>query len=284
MLNASYSRNNERRTDIASRSYWESINAQRADAHTRQSTGKFRTWLTKPSAREIFYRISDRFFEPDKTKTVLEVGCAPGERLLDFARRYQYVPFGVEYTRVGVEVVRGKFKRDGIAENNCIFSDVFDPAFQQAYKDAFDRVISFGVVEHFSNVDEAIAAHLNVLKPQGKLLIMIPRLRGVYYPLVKSLAPDLIAKHNLTIMQKNTFCRLFQKHNVAQEYCGYYGVLNMGILQGRGPARMMIVKGLQLAQALTNPLWRRCHVFENSLTSPYLLFIGIKGAAAKVEE
>jgi len=245
--------------------------------HGKKSSQEgFRAWLGNPPARKILHQIVKKYFVSDGTKKVIEIGCAPGERIIDFASKYRYIPYGVEYTEVGVISTRAKFKACGIPEDHCIYSDVFNPSFQSRYKNTFDAVISFGVIEHFTNANEIINAHLNILKPGGTLLVMIPRLQGIYYPLTKSLSPDLLPKHNLNIMQFDSFRCLFSNSIVEPLFCGPYGVLNFGMLQGTGKVQNLIVRFLQLAQVLFNPILRHCHFFENSFTSPYLLFIGTK--------
>jgi len=261
--------------DIAKQSHWETINAKRSFSRKTPPQG-IKAWFEKPPSRKIFYDIAERFFNSKKNETVIEIGCAPGDRLLEFAVRYNLVPFGVEYTQTGITTARSKFKIQGFSEDNCIFSDVFDVNFQNKYKGYFDNVISFGVIEHFTNVDDAIKAHLNILKQGGTILIMIPRLQGIYYPLTKIFSPGLLPKHNLKIMNLDRFMSLFDKNIFSPQFCGYYGVLNFGMLQGHGFVQNLFVRFLQMAQTLFNPILRNCHPFENSLTSPYLLFIGKK--------
>lgn len=255
--------------------HWEMINTARYhDPHGNRSG--LRAWFSRPPMREIFYRICDRYFSVAREKKVIEVGCAPGRRLLEFARRYGYEPYGVEYTQAGVDAVRTLFVKNGIPEKNCIASDFFDAGFQNANRNTYDAVISFGFIEHFSDTTEVINAHINLLKPGGMLVIMIPRLRGIYLPLVRWLAPDLIPKHNLTIMERGRFRTLFPREKVRPLFADYYGVMNLSILQGRGTLRMYAVRVLQIFQALLNPILRHGHRFENRFTSPYLLFIGRK--------
>jgi 2-polyprenyl-3-methyl-5-hydroxy-6-metoxy-1,4-benzoquinol methylase len=260
---------------ITERNHWENVNSQRKDEKQRALTG-LRAWFALPPARTLFYQICDRFFKPDQKKTVFEVGCAPGKRLLEFSTRYKYIPYGVEYTEAGVEAVRTEFKSKGIPENHCIFSDVFEPSFQKDHREKFDAVISYGFIEHFTNVEEVIDTHINLLKPGGLLLIMIPNLRGIYYPLLKCLNPDLISKHNLNIMRMKTFRGLFSSQKLAPLFYGFYGVLNMGVLYGKKRWQIAIVRSLQFLFAFLNPLLRYAHAFENRWTSPYLMFIGGK--------
>ena len=45
---------------------------------------------------------------------VLEVGSAPGHNLVDFHRRFGYVPYGIEYTDTGVELKSPPFPQRGL--------------------------------------------------------------------------------------------------------------------------------------------------------------------------
>ena len=191
--------------NIASSSHWESINTERK--FEKGPSRGLKAWWSMPASRDIFYRIADRFLTIDPTKRVLEVGCAPARRLIEFSSRYRYIPYGVEYTKAGVEATRLQFKRHSVPLKNCFFSDVFAPKFQQGQKNQFDVVVSYGFIEHFTDVKKVIDAHLNLLKPSGHLVIMIPNLNGIYTPLLRWLAPDLLAIHNLTIMTAASFRR-----------------------------------------------------------------------------
>ncbi len=46
--------------------------------------------------------------------------------------------------------------------------------FQLDIKDRFDIVCSFGLIEHFSDKKEVINCHIKFMKPDGKLLIIVP--------------------------------------------------------------------------------------------------------------
>lgn len=252
--------------------YWETVNAERRIS-SRLEKGFFRSPVPA-----IFTAITNTFFVFDTTKKVCEIGCAPGHKLVDFARRYGYQPYGVEYTAVGVQTARETFIKHHFPTENIFFNDFFDAHFQHTHHNEFDVVMSFGFIEHFNDPRPVIKAHLTLLKPGGLLLIMIPNLKGIYYPLLRLLAPDRLAIHNLAIMNKNIFIKLFHGLDAQELFCDYYGLLNFGLLQARGSWRQALLKMLWRIQLLCNPFlsFVRHPRLENAITSPYVLYIGRK--------
>lgn len=252
--------------------YWETVNA-RPRKPSRFEKGLFRSPISA-----IFTAITNTFFVFDTTKKVCEIGCAPGHKLVHFAERYGYQPYGVEYTVSGVTAAREAFSRAGYSPETLFYADVFSDDFQRAHSEEFDMVMSFGFIEHFDDPHSAIAAHLNMVKPGGLLLIMIPNLRGIYYPLLRFLAPDILVIHNVAIMKKKVFHHLFEQFDMRELFCDYYGLLNFGLLQARGSWRQALLNGLWRIQFLCNPFisLARHLTLENAITSPYLLYIGRK--------
>ncbi len=248
--------------------HWTRINQHR---HKRG-----RGFLKVSAADRLFQKICDRFFSDTPGRSIFEIGCAPGKKLLRFAERYHGIPYGVEYTKEGADKARVVLSEFGVPADNVFFSDVFDVQFKKEHHEQFDVVMSFGFIEHFEDVNMVIDTHVHFLKKGGTLLIVIPNLRGIYFPLMKFFDPDLLDIHNLSIMSKSTYQALFVDKGITPLFCGYYGVLNFGMLQTNTSRKRLVLRLLQLAQALLTPLLVRCHRFENSYTSPYLLYIGKK--------
>lgn len=57
----------------------------------------------------------------------------------------------------------------------CIESDFFK--FQSSQK--YDIVFSYGFIEHFSDTEDVINRHIQLLADQGRLLIVLPNFRGI---------------------------------------------------------------------------------------------------------
>jgi ubiquinone/menaquinone biosynthesis C-methylase UbiE len=107
-------------------------------------------------------------FESHRGERLLEVGCGLGTDLLQFARGGAIVT-GVDLTPKSVELTRDRLKLYNLLGN----AQVAD-AEQLPFEDhSFDVVYSFGVLHHTPDTPRAIREALRVLKPGGKILMML---------------------------------------------------------------------------------------------------------------
>jgi len=226
---------------------------------------------------DVAYR---NFLVAKKGAKVLEVGSAPGHHLIRLRDVFGFEPYGVEYSPSGAEINRTLFRQHGIRGDNVIQGDFFSPEFQARYEGRFDVVVSHGFIEHFADVGGVVARHLNVLAPGGRLIVTIPNLRGINYLLTWIFRKELIPLHNLSIMRKDEFCRLFSRPNVATLLCGYYGTFSFGIFNVRsGSTKRHLLMVCDKAQRLLNAAFRflfGARGAESRFFSPYLIFIGVK--------
>lgn len=158
---------------------------------------------------------------------VLEIGCAPGQRLTRIADVFGYQPYGVEYSPVGVEATRATFARHGVPQDQVIPADMFSPEFQQKYAGQFDVVFSRGLIEHFDKPKDVVAIHAALVKPGGYLFCSIPNLFGLAGPFFKYGARDVYDAHNLSIMKLPVFRSLFEGHGLNEAFCGMVGQLSL---------------------------------------------------------
>jgi len=215
---------------------------------------------------------------------VLEVGSAPGEFVVKFARKYRCIPYGVEYSKPGVELNRRVFDSSGFPPANVIHADFFSEDFQQRYRGSFDVVISRGFIEHFTDVEAVLSKHANLLKPGGCLVVSIPNLTGVNYGLVRCFHKDVIAIHNLDIMRKDVFARLFERIGAQSLYCDYYGTFTFFLFNVKdGSSMRHALAASHKIQPMLNLMFRATFKdkgFESRVCSPYLLFVGRMPGAA----
>lgn len=213
-------------------------------------------------------------------RTVIEIGSAPGLRLVEFHHKLGYAPFGVEYSEVGADVNRRVFQTNGLPAENVIHADFFDPAFQDAHRDRFDVVVSWSFLEHFSDPLTVVKQHANILKPGGILIVMVPNLRGAYGPLVRFFRPDWFAIHNLEIMDRHRFAEIFAESGLKPIFCGHHGLFSFQKLQAvPGSPKRHLLKMLFALQVPLNVFFNL--VFrrggpESAAFSQELLFIGRK--------
>ena len=102
-------------------------------------------------------------------------------------------------------------------------ADFLSDEFQIKYKNYFDIVASFGLIEHFDDSKEVVNKHINLLKRGGYLLITIPNKRGFFnFILSYIFNKEGIKIHNLKIMEKKEFEKLFDESKLTKQYCNYW--------------------------------------------------------------
>jgi len=107
-------------------------------------------------------------FDQFAGKKLLEVGCGLGTDLLQFAKGGAHVT-GVDLTPHSIELVKKRFELEGIAVDARV-SDAENLPFEN---NSFDVVYSFGVLHHTPNTQKAIDEIRRVLRPGGKIAIML---------------------------------------------------------------------------------------------------------------
>ncbi len=231
---------------------------------------------------EVLYK---RFMPSTKGAKVLEVGSAPGGHLVRLSKRFGFTPYGIEHSKRWVELNREVFRAHNINPESVVYADFFSEEFQKDYRQRFDIVVSRGFVEDFPAMDAEgiIKLHINLLSDGGYLFITIPNFRGIYYLWARLFDRELLANANIAIMQKETFCRLFQNKGLSTLFCGYYGTFNCGddrfspSINSLAMRLTMVV--LTFIQRIANVLFRvtlRDRGMESATFSPYLLFVGAK--------
>jgi len=126
---------------------------------------------------------------------VLEVGCAPGKWLAWLGRRGHEVA-GLDFAPGGVESTRRRLAAAGVrGDVRC--EDLFATSFEPA---AFDAVYSAGVVEHFDDPRPCLARHLALVRPGGRVVVLIPHYGGIYGSIQGWLDREKLDIHNLSIM------------------------------------------------------------------------------------
>lgn len=106
---------------------------------------------------------------------LVEVGCARSQALPVLAKRLGLSVSGIDYSQNGCEQTRVMMEREGVSgEIYC--SDIF--SVPDSLKGTFDVVVSFGLIEHFSNTHEIVSALAALLRPGGVILTNIPNMKG----------------------------------------------------------------------------------------------------------
>ena len=181
---------------------------------------------------------------------IFEVGCAPGKWLAFMAKEFGLRPSGVEYSEAGMKATLENFRLLGLA-TDAIFTGDF---FQMKPPRQFDAVMSFGFIEHFSDVDQVVDLHLQWLKPGGVLILGVPNFCGIYYPIQRILNKDILDKHNLKIMNLDYFRGLGKRLSLEPVFLDYVGsfepTLFMAGYRFGNPLQIAVRAGLWLARRI----------------------------------
>lgn len=109
-------------------------------------------------------------------KRVLEIGCARSVWLPYFALQHGLEIWGLDYSEDGCRQEELLLSKAGV-HGTVIHADLFQPPSDM--RGAFDYVISFGVVEHFTDPSTCIRAMAAYLKPGGTMMTLIPNMNGL---------------------------------------------------------------------------------------------------------
>lgn len=200
------------RTDVA---HWD------ADWDFRPST---RFWSPfDPTATDI-HRLLRRHVRPGSD--FLELGFAPGTFLAWTAARLGAKVTGIDYSPRGVAAARDLFARVGVT-GDLRNEDVFETAVPPG---SFDCVFSAGLIEHFDDPRPIVAKHVELARPGGKIIILVPNYGGRIGRIQNRLASDNIAIHNLAIMRPAPLAALFDPASIASVTAFKHGRFNLWML------------------------------------------------------
>ena len=158
---------------------------------------------------------------------VLELG-AGGSRVLPYlARRFGYSVFGCDFSWSGCRLLRANLELAG-AQGGIVCEDLFQSALLAGQ---FDLVYSSGLIEHFDDTRAAVAEHLRLVRPGGRLTVIVPNFEGVQGRIWKRLAPALHARHR--VFGPEDLAEIFGGLGLEQIRCGYLGSFFIHV--GRDP-------------------------------------------------
>lgn len=262
---------------LASNEYWERVNQTHSPMLTWRSRVRYRfTRGFYSHLNLVRASIQDQYL-PRQGK-IVEIGCAPGRTLLEISARYGLRPFGIEYTESGYRSTVDEFKRRNVDPSGVILGDLTDPEFRHRYREHFDVVFSNGFIEHFANPIDIVDHHVELLRPGGQLVVSIPNLRPFpYRSMLAITAPDILAIHNLNIMELSKFNALFPDHRLYTHYCNHVGTFELPLMfhpLSHTAQKISSIVQTMLDIFLINTLKHRN--LSSSFTSPCLLYIGTK--------
>jgi 2-polyprenyl-3-methyl-5-hydroxy-6-metoxy-1,4-benzoquinol methylase len=198
----------------------------------------------------------------------VEVGCAPGRNMAYFHRYFGYRVAGIDYA--GEDITRRTLDENGVGEYRLYRMDFLE----ELPAERFDVVASFGLLEHFTRLEEVLARHVRMLNPGGYLVVGVPNYRWGQYLIRLALDRVSLRRHNLEAMKRGVIRRLLTRLGAREVlYCGHYRTF--GIWLDREDAPGALVRGVGLLDAGFQRLagLLRLDNVPNRFLSPYLVAI-----------
>jgi SAM-dependent methyltransferase len=205
--------------------------------------------------------------------SLLEIGAARSQWLPYFAREFGFSVTGLDYSATGCDQAREILRRAGLP-GQVVEADLFTPP--PSLQHAFDVVVSFGVVEHFTNTSACVAALARYLKPGGCMITEIPNLAGLGGKLQRITCPEILSVH--VVLSARDLEEAHLEAGLRVDSCDYLingGFSNLNFSCRReGPAFRVISR---LPMVLTSPFMAmdatRYSTPPNRLTSPYIVCV-----------
>ena len=149
-----------------------------------------------------FMQLLEKHVKPGNS--YIEIGCAPGKMLVWVASVLKAEASGLDYSKTGIAQCRALFDALRL-KIDLHHVDLFQHNLQPA---SFDVVTSFGVIEHFDDPREVVQKHVDLVKPGGVALIVVPNYGGVYGSLQRWCDAENLTLHNLEIMNPSALEKL----------------------------------------------------------------------------
>ncbi|MBN2120513.1 MAG: class I SAM-dependent methyltransferase [Candidatus Omnitrophica bacterium] len=224
--------------------------------------------------REFFFDDILNSLPYSKDKTMIELGCVPGDNLVHLYNLLGYKPEGIDYSDK-TEFVKKRLERFGITDAGIIKADIFSYEFEKEY----DLVFSQGLVEHFKDPTAVLLKHKELAKPGGWIFIAVPNFRYFHY-LARFIADrDNLKKHNTLLMSARRLKRYIKQIGIEIIYCGYHGDFKFWLMDRKTDKLSMFRKELVWKAAGTIEKLYRYRFLKGRKTpffSPWVVLLGRK--------
>lgn len=229
-------------------------------------------------ARREWITLFDEYFEPLKGdgRKLIELGCGGSAYLPFFAKRYGFEVHGIDYSEHGCKLAQEICQSEGVdAKIHCV--DFFNPPDELI--GAFDVVVSFGLIEHFTDTDETVLALKRYLKPGGVLLTVIPNMGGMAGILTRFFAKKIYDIHKVISPEElGVAC---MNAGLAVKRSGYFMFSNFGVLNFGRDCGGLAKLTLAIMKATTLVFWILEEKFgpfpPGPLGAPYVICVAKNG-------
>lgn len=126
--------------------------------------------------------------------TLAEIGCGAARFLPHLAQELRLVPAGVDFSPAGLAQTHRMLGSVGLDNSRIEYGDLHE--FCVKHADAFDAVVSFGLIEHFADLAEILRLHLLCTRAGGRVFVSAPNLSRLNLYWLRGVAPSLLTWHH----------------------------------------------------------------------------------------
>lgn len=220
---------------------------------------------------KLLHELYVRYFTYDEKRTNCEIGCAMSQNLLYFNDYYGYKIHGIDYEEKSALKTKEIYEEMGYSAD-ILFKDFFIKDNDKKY----DLLSSFGVFEHFEDLNASIKQTKRYLKKNGMILTVIPNMNGITGLLQKILNKDVYDVH--IPYTKDNILSAHKANGYETLFCDYYGLYQGGVINING------IKAENTIRKLLSIPGKPFYYFnkllkirlDSKLNSPYIIYIGKK--------
>jgi len=217
-------------------------------------------------------------------RRVLELGCGRSRWLPYLAIHRQCDVSGLDNEAFAAELARANLSGAG-AQGRIVCGDAFDLERQKDLAGQFDLVYSMGLLEHFGDVVDRIAALIRYVKPGGRLLTTVPNMRGFNWMMQRLGSREILEMH--VVYDRRRLVHVHEAAGLTTLAAGYAGFFDGHLSAAGAGARNIRVRlhgGLSRASSLLAEAWVRAGrgalAPELPWFSPHVYYVGSPAAHA----
>ncbi len=202
-------------------------------------------------------------------KTAIELGGFPGYYAILLKKHHQIAATLLDYF-VHDEIIKNLIKANGLNSNDIaiIQTDLFNYTPDKKY----DLVLSCGLIEHFEDVKDIIARHVQFLNPNGTLLITLPNFTGVNGWVQKTFDKANYDKHNISTMNPALLAGIAKDLGLKEVSCNYYGKFSVWLENKK--EKPTLTKAFVKTIWIAGKVITKTFGFDSKLLSPYIVLVG----------
>jgi SAM-dependent methyltransferase len=226
--------------------------------------------------RRIDRALARSFADVKMGAQLIEIGAGASEWLPYLHSRFGFAVTGLDYSEVGCERARDNLARAS-TPGAIHQADMFKPPVELVER--FDAVVSFGLIEHFSDTTSAVAACAAYAKSGGIVVTLIPNMKGLHGMLYRIYDKKVFDTH-VPLSLKD----LMRAHSEAGlevvfgEYLlGLPGVMDQHRVEPVLSRRILRKLVFHISRLYWGLEEHSFGVRENAFTSPYLICAARKG-------